>query len=134
MEGAAPRNPPFVGVVHGVWTLHPRAVCRSQPAPARASSWTCVRTGAEGLSGGNWIMASVPPVRRGGRCGWTSRTFLPCTTHRPFGGPGAWDRSPRGGLAPQVPGHVRYLVDSASSHMLVSKIKPCMSKYKQLVL
>ena len=29
---------------------------------------------------------------------------------------------------------VRYLVDSASSHMLVSKIKPCMSKYKQLVL
>jgi hypothetical protein len=26
-----------------------------------------------------------------------------------------------------------YLVDPASSHMLVSKIKPCMSKYKQLV-
>ena len=26
------------------------------------------------------------------------------------------------------------LVDSASSHMLVSKIKPCMCKYKQLVL
>jgi hypothetical protein len=26
----------------------------------------------------------------------------------------------------------RYLVDSASSHMLVSKIKPCMSKYKHL--
>ena len=25
-----------------------------------------------------------------------------------------------------------YLVDSASSHMLSSKIKPCMSKYKQL--
>jgi hypothetical protein len=25
-----------------------------------------------------------------------------------------------------------YLVDSASSHMLVSKIKPCMSKYKHL--
>ena len=23
-----------------------------------------------------------------------------------------------------------YLVDSSSSHMLVSKIKPCMSKYK----
>src|ERR1700712_296055 len=28
--------------------------------------------------------------------------------------------------------HGRYLVDSASSHMLVSKIKPCMSKYKQV--
>ena len=29
------------------------------------------------------------------------------------------------------PGHGGYLVDSASSHMLVSKIKPCMSKYKR---
>ena len=28
----------------------------------------------------------------------------------------------------------RNLVDPASSHMLVSKIKPCMSKYKRLVL
>jgi hypothetical protein len=28
--------------------------------------------------------------------------------------------------------HKSYLVDPASSHMLVSKIKPCMSKYKQL--
>ena len=27
--------------------------------------------------------------------------------------------------------HHSYLVDPASSHMLVSKIKPCMSKYKQ---
>ena len=27
-----------------------------------------------------------------------------------------------------------YLVDPASSHMLVSKIKPCMSKYKQFIL
>jgi hypothetical protein len=27
---------------------------------------------------------------------------------------------------------VRYLVDPASSHMLVPKIKPCMSKYKPL--
>lgn len=26
-----------------------------------------------------------------------------------------------------------YLVDPASSHMLVSKIKPCMSKYARLV-
>ena len=31
-------------------------------------------------------------------------------------------------------GHLEssYLVDPASSHMLVSKIKPCMSKYKQI--
>ena len=27
-----------------------------------------------------------------------------------------------------------YLVDPASSHMLVSKIKPCMSKYKHVIL
>ena len=27
---------------------------------------------------------------------------------------------------------VRYLVDPASSHMLVPKIKPCMCKYKRL--
>ena len=31
-----------------------------------------------------------------------------------------------------IRGYDSYLVDSASSHMLVSKIKPCMSKYKQL--
>ena len=31
-----------------------------------------------------------------------------------------------------TPANDSYLVDSASSHMLVSKIKPCMSKYKQL--
>ncbi len=30
-------------------------------------------------------------------------------------------------------GDDRYLVDPASSYMLVSKIKPCMSKYKQIV-
>ena len=28
----------------------------------------------------------------------------------------------------------RNLVDPASSHMLVSKIKPCMSKYKHFIL
>ena len=30
------------------------------------------------------------------------------------------------------PFDISYLVDPASSHMLVSKIKPCMSKYKHL--
>ena len=33
---------------------------------------------------------------------------------------------------PEVSSEGSYLVDPASSHMLVSKIKPCMSKYKQL--
>lgn len=32
-----------------------------------------------------------------------------------------------------VPMQGSYLVDPASSHMLVSKIKPCMSKYKQSI-
>jgi hypothetical protein len=34
--------------------------------------------------------------------------------------------------APHAVSKDSYLVDPASSHMLVSKIKPCMSKYKQL--
>ena len=42
-------------------------------------------------------------------------------------------RVPRPVLDPAAPRlDDSYLVDSASSHMLVSKIKPCMSKYKQL--
>ena len=40
-------------------------------------------------------------------------------------------RGPCAARTAPVP-HDSYLVDSASSHMLVSKIKPCMSKYKQL--
>ena len=54
------------------------------------------------------------------------------------------DRLPNGRLAARfsarfpcreprrLAGQRSYLVDPASSHMLVSKIKPCMSKYKQL--
>ena len=37
LEGAALWDPPSAGVVHGVRTLHPRAVCRSQPPPAKAT-------------------------------------------------------------------------------------------------
>ena len=37
------------------------------------------------------------------------------------------------GVGGRAPRYDRYLVDSASSHMLVSKIKPCMSKYKQFI-
>jgi hypothetical protein len=42
-----------------------------------------------------------------------------------------------GGVAQSAvlrPSQGSYLVDPASSHMLVSKIKPCMSKYKLLIL
>ena len=54
-------------------------------------------------------------------------------TLRPSGG--FWARRGRPlsrGRRRGRPSGIRYLVDSASSHMLVSKIKPCMSKYKQL--
>ncbi|KAJ5860053.1 hypothetical protein N7534_005330 [Penicillium rubens] len=62
LEGAAPWDPPFAGVVHGVWTLHPRATCRSLPAPSRAPGRIpCVRTGAEEFSGGQLDGSSVPP-------------------------------------------------------------------------
>ncbi len=45
------------------------------------------------------------------------RDFVDCS-------PVAYDRRRRA--------HGSYLVDPASSHMLVSKIKPCMSKHKPL--
>ena len=73
-------------------------------------------------SGGNWMVArrrrsdSVRgPARRPGCVGWA-----------PF----LCELTPARALTPALDGS--YLVDSASSHMLVSKIKPCKSKYKQL--
>ena len=36
------------------------------------------------------------------------------------------------GMTAKAGSESSYLVDPASSHMLVSKIKPCMSKYKQV--
>ncbi|EKV14563.1 hypothetical protein PDIP_43220 [Penicillium digitatum Pd1] len=55
---SAPWDPPFAGVVHGVRSLHPRATCRSLPAPSRAPGRIpCVRTGAEEFSGGNWMVS-----------------------------------------------------------------------------
>ena len=44
-------------------------------------------------------------------------------------------RLPRPWLTPWLPAgdRIRYLVDPASSHMLVSKTKPCKYKYKQFI-
>ncbi|KAJ5509854.1 hypothetical protein N7527_012009 [Penicillium freii] len=92
LEGAAPWDPPFAGVVHGVWTLHPRATCRSLPAPSRAPGRiNCVRTGAEEFSGGNW-MVPVSPRYAGGAAA-TGRLVRPfhLTTFYPFGGLGSRD-------------------------------------------
>ena len=50
----------------------------------------------------------------------------------PRGAPAGHGRPPKRTLPPERAGpHGGYLVDSTSSHMLVSKIEPCMSKYKQ---
>lgn len=76
-----------------------------------------------------------PPVRRATRGSavrgpppFQSITTLTASAVPPCA-PGAVLRSALG--RPDGP-QDSYLVDSASSHMLVSKIKPCMSKYKQL--
>ena len=78
LEGAAPRNPPFVGVPagSGPFTRGPYAAARQRPQ-GRPERNTCVRTGAEGLSGGNWMVVHVFPVRRGCRCDRTPRASLP---------------------------------------------------------
>jgi hypothetical protein len=66
-------------------------------------------------------------------CPYTSSTVHLLPSPRSGGeGPGGAAR-----VAFARPGRLAggsYLVDSASSHMLVSKIKPCMSKYKHFVL
>ena len=58
------------------------------------------------------------------------RSTTPAAACKPVWAPqGAWRRTrPQGGRTAII----SYLVDPASSHMLVSKIKPCMSKYKPL--
>ena len=64
--------------------------------------------------------------------GWNLvvRSFATSTT--PLGAsPRGWCGRVRGSVSPWKGS---YLVDPASSHMLVSKIKPCMSKYKLLIL
>ncbi len=58
--------------VRGVWTLHPRAVCRSLPAPAKAIPGRIYLRADRflgGYSGGNWMVICVLPVRRGCRGG-----------------------------------------------------------------
>ena len=93
------------------------------------------------LSGGKRMAArpSSPGLLAGarfplGRAFWVSARSLFQPTILPFGVCGRPRALPsKLGRALFAGGpHDSYLVDSASSHMLVSKIKPCMSKYKQL--
>ncbi|GCB28335.1 hypothetical protein AAWM_11220 [Aspergillus awamori] len=71
-RGEPPRGAAVRRRVRGVWTLHPRAVCRSLPAPARAIPGRVYLRADRflgGYSGGNWMVICVLPVRRGCRCG-----------------------------------------------------------------
>lgn len=120
------------------------------PTPAESPPWAGVSTPPGGcrfrfVGAGRWNAqwgleekAPSPPLplfKGSGGVGPThgnadlSSNWLPSPARgeRPLLGPaglGAWP--------PLRPGKGSYLVDPASSHMLVSKIKPCMSKYKLL--
>ena len=146
--GAAPWDPPFVGVVHGVRTPLLRAVCRSPPVPVRAyprrdplRADRCPRGFQWGqLDGHRSRSPGAPGRRRRGR----ALVFAPSSLTRLHPGVppvlGGRFRALAGGSTgpaasfPRRGGRPSYLVDSASSHMLASKIKPYMSKYKQFVL
>ena len=92
------------------------------------------------LSGGNWMAvvdgrsftgAVRSPVGRVPYLVKAVPTWLQLNFYPPSGG-SCRGRGAVGHRRLARPGlQDSYLVDSASSHMLVSKIKPCMSKYKQ---
>ena len=82
------------------------------------------------LDGRRWLRRACSRRSAGGRA--SLLTPLPCNKNSASSrGLRALSSRPSGGL--EVPVQDSYLVDSASSHMLVSKIKPCMSKYKQFI-
>ena len=120
-----------------------------QPAGARegvppAGSSACGPV-PEGLSVGaiGWSSFAVPRCA-GASPPWPGARFAPSSLTRLHPGVppvlGGRFRALAGGSTgpaasfPRRGGRPSYLVDSASSHMLVSKIKPCKSKYKQFVL
>jgi hypothetical protein len=70
-------------------------------------------------------------LRKRARRSRRSRIHCTANTPRSGGRSGAGARGPGPGASAV---QRSYLVDPASSHMLVSKIKPCMSKYKQFIL
>jgi hypothetical protein len=78
--------------------------------------------------------STFPLVRRGDRCGRALRAPLPDYMLCPFGGRGSLSEPIIYIIGDAGCPKTCYLVDSASSHMLVSKIKPCMSKYKHFIL
>ena len=108
-----------------------RGVCYTQDSTLRVSGLLYSGPSLRELSGGNWIILWGPVVATAPETsGLGTSLYVPL-----LGNYSAliyiWV-SPAGLWAGRC--QDSYLVDSASSHMLVSKIKPCMSKYKQSIL
>ena len=76
LGGAALREPPFVGVSAGSGpsTRGPHAAAWQRPR-GRPARITCVRTGSEGFSGGNWMVAVRS--RYAGGAAAAGRSFVP---------------------------------------------------------
>ena len=117
--------------------------------PAKSSPWPPARTPAGGFQAGqkdrpssrqrDLAQRGAPsPAAAVGRRGPGASAPPPPPNHQvhPVAGPPAGPeaatppcpRARRGGA-----GQDSYLVDPASSHMLVSNIKPCMCEYKQTI-
>ena len=123
------RYPPFLGVT-GSGLPPPEGPMRQSVAAFRPDRF-CGGTSFGELSGGKWMVLG----RSSSSACWVSWTGRSSSRRRSFlvANPvplGAFQAAP----SHREPARIQdsYLVDSASSHMLVSKIKPCMSKYKQL--
>ena len=87
--------------VHGVWSPHPRAVCRSPlPPSGRSSGVLRADRFLRNYNVGKWMVACVPPVRRGCRSGRVPRAPPPvmATYLLPFRGRGP---SPPRGVGPE---------------------------------
>ena len=149
--GRCPRvSPAPHGMSASAWVLWAASLWRNRPsrttggnAPEEQPQWMGLRGPGPplgtpkppqppGLRGGGWCSgesegeSSMPRWAIGG-------SGLPSTaTARSSGRPPVTYFSRASGRGWPTPAYDSYLVDSASSHMLVSKIKPCMSKYKQL--
>jgi hypothetical protein len=98
---------------------------------------------SSGPAGGGWVRVDGCPGERGGGKRIASQRRRPAQAgSAAHHGRRAQTRAPTSnldnlagavtGAGRPTPANDSYLVDSASSHMLVSKIKPCMSEYKQL--
>ena len=93
----------------------------------RTSPWGTQRRQLDGLWAPSQSDRSADAASRGGDVGFGGLVRPDRLTILT-----SFERALPAGLS-GPPGHDSYLVDSASSHMLVSKIKPCMSKYKQSI-